>query len=114
MSFLRFVIPTERSEWRDLYFMKTYYVYILSSLSGVLYVGVTNDLKRRVFEHKEQAVDGFTKKYKCNRLVYFEETNEILTAIEREKQLKNWRREKKEILIDRINPARKDLVEGWG
>ncbi|MCR4256430.1 MAG: GIY-YIG nuclease family protein [Candidatus Uhrbacteria bacterium] len=93
--------------------MKTYYVYFMASLSGALYIGVTNDLKRRVFEHKEGSANGFSKKYKCSLLVYFEETSDVLVAIEREKQLKRWRREKKEQLIDRLNPRRIDLSDAW-
>lgn len=93
--------------------MKIYYVYFMASLSGALYIGFTNDLKRRVFEHKEGSVDGFSKKYKCSLLMYFEETSDVLVAIEREKQLKRWRREKKEQLIDRLNPRRIDLSDAW-
>ncbi len=93
--------------------MKTYYVYIMSSYSGVLYIGVTNNLLRRVNEHKLGDVEGFSQKYKCTRLVYAEETNDVLSAIAREKQLKNWSRKKKEWLIDQINPKRLDVSESW-
>lgn len=90
---------------------KSYFVYMLASESGTLYIGVTGDLFRRISEHKEGIVEGFTKKYGCKKLVYFEETSDIISAIEREKQLKNWRREKKEFLIRRMNPGWRDLVE---
>jgi len=89
--------------------MKEYYVYIMSSYTGVLYIGVTNDLIKRVYEHKEGLIDGFTNKYKTKKLVYYESTKDVLSAIEREKQLKKWRREKKDTLIDSMNPARRDL-----
>jgi putative endonuclease len=90
-----------------------YYVYILTNHSGTLYVGVTNDLERRVMEHKEFKIDGFTKKYRINRLVYFEETQNVRAALEREKQIKKWRREKKVMLIELENPDWKDLSELW-
>ena len=75
----------------------------------VIYTGVTNDLNRRVFEHKEKLVDGFTKKYKVNKLVYFESTNDVYSAIQREKQIKAGSRKKKIDLINSINPEWKDL-----
>jgi putative endonuclease len=81
----------------------------MASESGTLYIGVTNDLVRRVFEHREGAVDGFTFKYGCKKLVYFEDSNSIEVAITREKQLKKWRREKKEYLIRSRNPRWLDL-----
>jgi putative endonuclease len=81
----------------------------MASFSGTLYVGVTNDLARRVDEHKQGVVEGFAKKYGCTRLVYFEETDDIEAAISREKQLKSWRRDKKEALIKTINPQWQDL-----
>ena len=85
----------------------------MSSFSGVLYIGVTNNLKRRVYEHKQELVEGFSKKYKCKKLIYFEEYQDINLAIAREKQLKKWRREKKEWLIKRMNPDFKDLSKKW-
>ena len=91
--------------------MKDYYVYIMSSHSGVLYIGVTSDLIKRVYEHKNELIDGFTKKYKTKKLVYYELTSDVLSAIEREKQLKKWRREKKDALIKKMNPARRDLYD---
>ncbi|OGM94099.1 hypothetical protein A2524_04230 [Candidatus Wolfebacteria bacterium RIFOXYD12_FULL_48_21] len=91
--------------------MKHYYIYILTNNSGTLYIGVTNDLKRRVWEHKHKVEEGFTGKYNIGRLVYFEQTNDVCVAIEREKQLKNWRREKKIKLIGIVNPSWSDLYE---
>jgi putative endonuclease len=82
----------------------------MASESGTLYTGVTNNLERRVYEHKNELIDGFTKKYKCKKLVYFETSNDIRSAIEREKQIKKWRREKKEFLIKTLNPQWKDLA----
>jgi putative endonuclease len=82
---------------------------MMSSESGVLYIGVTSDLIKRVHEHKNEMIDGFSKKYKTKKLVYYEITTDVLSAIEREKQLKKWRREKKETLISKKNPERKDL-----
>jgi putative endonuclease len=83
----------------------------MASHSGVLYVGVTNDLNRRVAEHKEGLVPGFTQRYKVNRLVYFESMPEVNAAIAREKQLKRWNREKKIRLIETVNPSWKDLAD---
>ena len=93
--------------------MKTYYVYIVASKTRALYIGVTNNLLRRVYEHKTKAIEGFTSKYNAHRLVYYEETNDIHAAIAREKQLKGWRRDRKKELINSINPAWKDLSEEW-
>jgi len=90
---------------------KQYYVYILTNKSGTLYTGVTNDLVRRVFEHKNQMVDGFTKRYNLKYLVYYETTNDVHEAIAREKQIKGWLRAKKLQLINSLNPAWKDLSE---
>ncbi|MFZ2151082.1 MAG: GIY-YIG nuclease family protein [Candidatus Absconditicoccaceae bacterium] len=89
--------------------MKNYFIYILASDTGTLYIGVTNDLERRLYEHKNELIEGFTKKYGCKKLIYFEEFNEIEEAINREKQLKNWNRNKKENLIKTQNPGWKDL-----
>jgi putative endonuclease len=86
-----------------------YYVYILASDSGTLYTGVTNNLIRRVYEHKNDSIDGFSKKYQCHKLVLFEEYSDIRIALEREKQIKNWRRDKKEDLISMSNPKWIDL-----
>jgi len=91
---------------------RTYFVCILSSNRGVLYVGVTNDLLRRLAEHQQGAVQGFTSRYRVHRLVYFEQTEDIRSAIEREKQIKAWRREKKLALIRETNPKFEDLTDG--
>jgi putative endonuclease len=89
---------------------RSYFIYIMSNpVDSVLYIGVTNNLQRRVYEHKEKMVEGFTSKYNCNKLVYYEETDEVASAIEREKQLKKWNRQKKDYLINQFNPERKDL-----
>jgi putative endonuclease len=93
--------------------MKTYYVYILSSISGTLYIGVTNDLTRRLYEHKHGLVEGFSKKYNVHRLIYYEETGDINVAIGREKEIKKWRRSKKIALIKSMNPKWQDLSEDW-
>jgi len=92
---------------------KNYYVYIMTNRSKTLYTGVTNNLIRRVYEHKNKLVEGFTKKYNIRRLVYFEETSDVQTAIGREKQIKGWLRAKKIVLIESKNPEWKDLSEGW-
>ena len=92
---------------------KHYYVYILANSNGTLYTGVTNDLKRRVYEHKHKLVEGFTKRYNVTRLVYFEETGDIKAALMREKQIKGWLRQKKIKLIKSVNPKWGDLSEGW-
>lgn len=88
-----------------------YCLYIMASESGTLYIGMTNDLKRRVYEHKEELIEGFSKKYNCKKLVYYEYFTDVKHCIEREKQIKNWRREKKENLIRKVNPSWKDLLE---
>ena len=93
---------------------KQYYVYILSSLSGVLYVGFTSDLRKRMYEHKSGIVEGFTKKYNCNLLVYFETGDSFEGVLAREKQIKNWRREKKVALIEKENRGWKDLTNNLG
>ena len=94
--------------------MERYYVYILSNFTNTtLYIGVTNDLKRRVYEHKNKLIEGFSEKYNVDRLVYFEETTDIKSAIQREKNLKKWNRKWKNELIEKENPEYKDLSEGW-
>jgi putative endonuclease len=89
---------------------KTYYVYILTNDSGTLYIGVTNDIERRIGEHRLGTVPGFTLKYRLRRVVYVEETNDVHEALAREKQLKKWRREKKIALVNTINPDWRDLM----
>jgi putative endonuclease len=90
-----------------------YYVYILSSRTKTLYVGVTNNMERRAWEHKTGFVEGFTKKYSIHRLVYYEDYRSIRDAIAREKQVKAWRREKKVALIESLNPEWDDLASDW-
>jgi putative endonuclease len=92
---------------------KSYYVYIMASISKVIYVGVTNDLIRRVYQHKNGIIPGYTSKYNVTRLVYYEEGADIEQAILREKQLKGWVRRKKIALIEGLNPEWKDLSEEW-
>ena len=89
---------------------KIYYVYVTTNITdSVLYIGVTNDLQRRAYEHKNSLVEGFSKKYKVNKLVYYETTNDINSAIKREKRLKNWRREWKINLIRNKNSGFAEL-----
>ena len=93
---------------------KTYYVYILASKrNGTLYIGVTNDLERRLYEHKNNLVDGFTKRYSVHNLVYYEDVNDVNAALQREKQLKRWTRKWKVELIEKINPEWRDLAEDF-
>ena len=87
-----------------------YYVYLLTNWNNqVLYVGVTNNLKRRLYEHQHQLVEGFTKKYNVHKLIYFETTTDVKSAITREKQIKGWMREKKNALVNSSNPDWHDL-----
>jgi putative endonuclease len=85
----------------------------MNSPTGTLYVGMTNDLKRRVYEHKQKMIPGFTRKYNITRLAYYEETSDVHTALAREKEIKKWRRSKKITLIKSLNPKWQDLSEGW-
>ena len=78
-----------------------------------MYIGVTNDLVRRLYEHKQELVDGFTKRYHVHKLVYYEQTTDVRSAIEREKQLKGWIRARKNELVETINPDWRDLSEEW-
>ncbi|HPP11025.1 MAG TPA: GIY-YIG nuclease family protein [Defluviitoga tunisiensis] len=92
--------------------MKSYYIYIMASRrNGTLYIGITNDIVRRVYEHKNNFIDGFTSKYGIHNLVYYEQFDNIESAIQREKQLKKWNRKWKIELIERVNPNWKDLYE---
>ena len=93
--------------------MNEYYVYIMANRSRTLYTGVTNNLERRVYEHKHKLVEGFTKKYNITRLVYYEQTSDIKAAIAREKQIKGWLRSKKVGLIESLNPNWSDLSVEW-
>ena len=93
---------------------KQYFVYLLTNFElTVLYTGVTNSLERRIWEHKHGVFPGFTKRYQCDRLVYFEEYGEIDQAIAREKQIKGWTRARKDALIAQVNPEWKDLAADW-
>jgi putative endonuclease len=92
---------------------KTYCVYIMGSLSGTLYIGMTGNLHKRVFEHKFHRIDGFTDRYDVERLLYWESFGEVARAINREKQLKGWRRSKKIVLIESLNPHWLDLARDW-
>lgn len=87
-----------------------YYVYILTNKSYSLYIGVSNNIARRIYEHKHKMIDGFTKKYNINKLIYVEEYNSPIEAIEREKQIKKWTRKKKINLIKQQNPGFEELV----
>jgi putative endonuclease len=94
---------------------KIYAVYLLTNWNNkVMYVGMTNNLERRLYEHKHKLVEGFTQKYNVDKLVYFETTTDALAAIEREKQIKKWRREKKNQLVVSVNPGWEDLSLRWG
>lgn len=88
-------------------------MYILTNKSATLYVGVTNNLERRILEHRSGAVKGFTSRYRIGKLVYYEVTSSPLEAIAREKQIKGWTRAKKVELIKSVNPAWRELSEGW-
>ena len=92
---------------------KEYYVYIMTNKSRTLYTGVIKDLMRRVYEHKNKLVKGFTSRYNIQFLVYYESTPSVHVALEREKQIKGWLRAKKIALIESINPGWKDLSEEW-
>jgi putative endonuclease len=85
----------------------------MTSETGTLYTGVTNNLEDHIYQHKHKLINGFTKRYNITRLVYFEETSDISAAIKREKEIKGWRRSKKIALIESMNPIWKDLAEDW-
>ncbi len=93
---------------------KTYYVYILSNKrNGTLYIGVTGNLEKRIYEHRNNLIEGFTSKYSVHHLVYYEQTNDVYSAIQREKQLKKWNRRWKLECIEKVNPDWKDLSDDW-
>jgi len=93
---------------------RTYYVYLLTNWNNkVIYVGITNDLERRIYEHKKKFVKGFAEKYNVNKLVYYEQTPDINAALNREKEIKKWRREKKNRLVVNTNPLWRDLSEDF-
>ena len=91
-----------------------YFVYIVASRSGTLYIGMTNSIYRRALQHKRGEIEGFASKYHCNRLVYYESFDDVHKAIGREKQLKGWTRARKIALIETRNPRWEDLAEKWG
>jgi putative endonuclease len=93
---------------------KKYWVYVVARRTGTLYIGMTNNLYVRVAQHKSGEIEGFSSKYGCNRLVYWERFDEVLKAIDREKELKGWRRAKKIVLIEAMNSRWTDLAEEWG
>ena len=93
--------------------MKTYCVYFMAGASGVIYIGITNDIERRVLEHKNKSVPGFSARYNLQKLVYFEVFGDVHAAIAREKQLKGWLRRRKIALIDSVNPKWNDLSPEW-
>ena len=93
---------------------RAYFVYIMSNKHNtVIYTGITNNLLRRIYEHKSQRGDNFSSRYNCSKLVYFEHGVDVETAIKREKQIKRWRRAKKVQLIEKTNPGWRDLVNDW-
>jgi putative endonuclease len=92
---------------------RTYWVYIMTNRSGTLYVGMTNDLSRRVNEHRQGQTPGFTSRYRITRLIHVESCSDVLAAIAREKEIKGWRREKKLALIAESNPNWTDLAAEW-
>lgn len=92
--------------------MRTYYVYIMTNQNNkVLYIGVTNNLQRRVYEHKNGLFEGYTKKYNCKKLIWYKQTGDINSAIREEKRMKKWKREFKENVINEMNPEWNDLFE---
>lgn len=111
MSFQRTPVDTG-GHLESIQFVKQYYVYLLASKrNGTLYIGVTSDLIKRVYQHKKGDIEGFTKKYRIRQLVYYEIFDNAKIAIEREKQLKSWKRQWKIELIEKNNPYWKDLYE---
>ena len=92
---------------------RQYYVYIMANPRQVIYTGVTNNLEQRVWQHKSKVVPGFTSNYACTALVYYEVTEDVLAAIEREKQIKGWLRKRKLALITSANPTWRDLSDDW-
>ena len=93
---------------------KNYYVYILTNDWGnVMYVGMTSNIERRLYEHKQELADGFTKRYHVHKLVYYEQTNDAYAAVTRERQLKGWTRKRKNELVETVNPNWEDLSTSW-
>ena len=116
----RFLTSFEMTQLMILYIIKIiimyndkqYFIYIVASNSGTIYIGVTNNLIRRITEHREAKIEGFTKKYHCHKLIYYEIYGLISAAFYREKELKKWNRLKKQALIKTLNPTWKDLFDG--
>jgi putative endonuclease len=92
----------------------SYWVYIVASKTGTLYTGMTGDLYTRIMQHKAGEIEGFSKTYGCDRLVHYAGCNEVIVMINREKQIKSWRRKKKIELIEKTNPRWEDLAQNWG
>jgi putative endonuclease len=90
---------------------RTYYVYIMANMHRTLYIGMTNDLSRRIYQHKRKELPGFTARYGLTKLVYYEQTDDVWSALEREKHLKGWTRGRKVELIESVNPEWRDLSE---
>jgi putative endonuclease len=93
--------------------MRQFYVYIMTNRSGTLYTGMTNDLRRRVDQHRRGEGSRFTAKYRIGRLIYYQACSDVKSAIAREKEIKGWRRSKKIALIESMNPEWRDLSEDW-
>ena len=106
-------VRLRREESRRLGHHASYYVYVMANRSKTLYVGVTNNLERRVYEYKHGMMEGFTSRYKLTKLVYHETTQDAESAIKREKQIKGWLRSKKVSLIEQMNPEWDDLSDSW-
>ena len=116
MTWQRKISPSGRNDKQARITMKEYnfYVYILTNWNNkVMYIGMTNNLERRLYEHKNKLVDGFTKKYNVSKLVYYEHTTDVHAALAREKEIKKWRREKKNDLVISMNPNWQDLSLEW-
>jgi len=107
-------VPDLNADPRHSHMNHCYYTYIMASVTGTLYVGITNNIMVRTGQHKSGKFGGFSGRYKCNRLVYYESFGDVRVAIDREKELKGWRRSKKLALIANMNPRWKDLSENWG
>jgi putative endonuclease len=110
----RNLVTNDKSPYnRDMVWSKTYYVYIMASQSRTSYVGFTDNIERRVWQHKTGEIEGFTERYKIDTLVYVESFGDVYGAIAREKQIKRWARGKKLRLIEQMNPDWRDLSGGW-
>ena len=92
---------------------RQYFIYIMTNRSGTPYIGLTNDIKKRIYQHKNKLINGFTKKYNIDRLIYFETFSDVYSAIDREKTIKGWLRKKKTELVNEVNPQWRDLSQDW-